>query len=637
MLGWKGAPDAVREFFTIKPQDDKTTRRRLPGRNATAAANQQRQGNDNEGQDVKKTINKAKNDSLLALAQLIIDEEEIPDSLLHPRWPVQPTTATTYEDMEKRTADLLTPELLQQKAEYNDTLNFYSLGTKWGSGYLAAPYFLSTQEYMKWSEKQDFKKFFRDKNDEIFQTKGKEKFSFTDMHFDLGPAEKIFGPGGVRVKIQGTAELKLGGNLKNIDNPTLPIRNRKTSSIDFDEKINASVNGKVGDKMNMNVNYNSETTFDYDAQNLKLKYEGKEDEIVKLVEAGNVSFPGNSSLVKGATSLFGIRTDLQFGKLKLQTVVSQKKSSSKSVSSKGGVQLTPFEIDAADYEENRHFFLADYFRERFDASMRTLPNLTTGVTINRVEVWVTNKSGQTQNTRSIVAFTDLGENTKVSRPYWNITGLPVPANAANTLYQTLNNQYKDARNIDLVSAAFETSGLMDGGTDYEKLENARLLTSSEYTVNKALGYISLKTALQTDQVLAVAYEYTYGGQTFQVGEFASDIQDIKQTLFVKSLKNTSNNPRQGNWRLMMKNVYYLASSVQKEKFRLDVKFQSDTAGVYLTYIPEQKVKDTPIIRLLGADRLDNNNRVHSNGYFDYIEGYTIQSGRVIFPVAEPFG
>ena len=98
---------------------------------------------------------------------------------------------------------------------------------------------------------------------------GKEKFDFTDMHFDLGPAEKIFGPGGIRVKTQGSAELKFGINKKNIDNPSLPIRNRKTTMMNFDEKINLNVNGKVGDKMNLNLNYNTDATFDYDAQNMK--------------------------------------------------------------------------------------------------------------------------------------------------------------------------------------------------------------------------------------------------------------------------------------------------------------------------------------------------------------------------------
>ena len=570
------------------------------------------------------------------LNDLIIDDDSIPDSLLNPRWKIQRTTPITYGDLDQGVLDLQRPEGLRYEVVYNDSLDRYIIGAKFGGSYLSTPFMMTTDEYLKWSEKHARDAYFRSKNDEIYEAKGKEKFDFADMHFDLGPAEKIFGPGGVRIRTQGTAELKFGATNKKIDNPSLPVRNRNKTTMDFDEKINLNVNGKVGDKVNMNLNYNTDATFDFDSQNMKLKYDGKEDEIVKLVEGGNISFPSNSSLVQGASSLFGLRTDLQFGKLKLQLVASQKKSSSKSVSSKGGTQLTPFEIDAANYEENRHFFFSQYFRNHYDAAMKTLPNLTTGVTINRVEIWVTNKTGTTTNTRNIVALTDLGENTSVSNPMWSAGGSPVPANGANTEYATVVGQLADARNIDQTSTVLDGAGLV-GGSDYEKLQSARLLNSSEYSVNTALGYVSLRTSLQTDQVLAIAYEYTYGGQTYQVGEFASDVTDVNKALFVKALKNTSNNPQQGNWKLMMKNVYYLASSVEREKFRLDVKYQSDTTGVYLSYIPEQQVKDQTLIKLLGADRLDNNNKAHPNGYFDFVEGYTVSNGRVFFPEAEPFG
>ncbi len=529
------------------------------------------------------------------------------------------------------------PDNIRETVEYDDERNVYYIGQKMGDTYLTAPTLMTPQEYQKWVEAKALRDFFRKKDSTYVLSGGKDKFSFSDMHFDLGPAEKIFGPGGVRIRTQGTAELKVGGNIKKIDNPSLPIRNRKTTAFDFDEKINLNVNGKVGDKVNMNLNYNTDATFDFDAQNLKLKYEGKEDEIIKLVEAGNVTFPSNNSLVKGASSLFGVRTDMQFGRLKLQTVISQKKSSTKSVSSKGGTQTTAFEMDVADYEENRHFFLAHHFRSRYDQGMSTLPNLTTGIEIKRVEIWVTNKTGNTQNTRNIVALTDLGENTVVSNPRWTTTGQSVPGNGANTEYATLVNQYPDARDIDQTNTVLSAIPDFDNGRDYEKIASARLLTSSEFTVNKALGYISLKSGLQTDQVLAVAYEFTSGGVTYQVGEFADDLTDTKSALFVKSLKNTSNNPHQGNWQLMMKNVYYLASNVEKTKFRLDIKYQSDTAGVYLTYIPEERVKSRTLLKMLGCDRLDNNNKPNPNGYFDFVEGYTVSDGRVFLPSAEPFG
>nr|WP_254046774.1 MULTISPECIES: cell surface protein SprA [unclassified Prevotella] len=562
--------------------------------------------------------------------------DSVVDSVVKPRWTPQRTAPRFVADLDTIPLDLRMPRNIALQVDYDDTANTYVVGQKMGGRYLTTPLLMSPDEYGQWSLKRRMGTFFRQKNAENVATKGKNKFDFADMHFDLGPADKIFGPGGVRIKMMGTAELKLGGNIKNIDNPSLPVRNRRTKSIDFDEKINLNVTGKVGDKLNMNLNYNTDATFDFDTKNIKLRYEGKEDEIIKLIEAGNITFPSQNSLIKGASSLFGVRTDMQFGRLKLQTVFSQKKSSTTSVSSKGGVQLTPFEINVADYEENRHFFLAQYFRERYDAAMQQLPNLTTGIQITRVEVWVTNKTGTTANTRNIIALADLGESRSTR---WGSGGTvsSVPANTANGEYQAMTTDYVAARQSEQTTTVLDGVPQFTGGSDYEKLSSARLLNSSEYTVNSALGYISLHTTLQPDQVLAVAFEYTSGGRVYQVGEFASDHTNTSEAIFVKSLKNTSNHPMQPNWRLMMKNVYYLASQVERTKFRLDIKYQSDTTGVWLNYIPVQQVKDTPLLRVLGCDRLDNNNRPNSNGYFDYVEDYTVGDGRVFLPAVEPFG
>ena len=567
-----------------------------------------------------------KNPAAKAQPTLQIADDTIPDSLLHARWKIQKTAPIEVADLDSSALDLRLPENIKQQVEYDDSLGYYRIGSKIGDSYLNTPILMTPEEYNKWSERREREAFFRKKESENVATQGKEKFSFADMHFDLGPAEKIFGPGGVRIKTQGTAELKLGATLKDIDNPSLPERNRKTTAVDFDEKINLNVTGKVGDKVNMSLNYNTDATFDFDTKNLKLHYDGKEDEIIKLVEAGNITFPSNNSLVKGASSLFGVRTDMQFGKLKLQTAISRKNSTTKSVSSKGGTQMTPFELDVANYEENRHFFLAKYFREHYDAAMSQLPNILTGINITRIEVWVTNKTGTTSNSRNLIALSELGE----SQPKGGTSPSALPDNNVTPLY---GNMPAAARDIDQASTALQ--GMLEGGTDYEKMSSARLLNSSEYTLNTALGYLSLKTSLQTDQVLAVAFRYTYGGMEYQVGEFAEEHNNAGEALYVKSLKNTSNNPQQANWPLMMKNVYYLASNIEKTKFRLDIKYQSDTTGVYLSYIPE--VKDITLLRGLGCDRLDNNNKVHPNGYFDYVEGYTIANGRVFFPSAEPFG
>lgn len=561
-----------------------------------------------------------------------------PDSL-KPRFPIKSTTAQSEDGDHRNPGDLKDPENLKTDVYYDEKSGTYRMGTKLGDFFLEAPFYMTPEEYDQWVTKRSIRNYYKQKNAEEFQTKGKDKFDFTDMQFDLGPANKIFGPGGVRIKTQGSAELKIGANTRVVDNPSLAERNRKVFGFDFDEKINLNVNGKVGDKVNLDFNYNSEATFSFDTKNIKLRYEGKEDEIIKLIEAGNVSLPSGSSLVRGASSLFGVRTDMQFGKLKLQTVISQKKSSSQSVSSRGGVQLTTYEIKADEYDENRHFFLSHFFRDNYDANMAQLPNIMSGITVNRVEVWVTNKTGVTTNTRNIVAFVDMGEQEHTSNPVWGTSGTANPSNGSNTLYSTLTSSLASARDISATTPVLDGAGLV-GGTDYEKLETARLLNASEYILNTSLGYISLKSTLQPDQVLAVAYEYTYRGQNYQVGEFSTDVKDNSSALFVKSLKNTTNTPQMGNWDLMMKNVYSLgASSIQKDKFKLDVKLLSDSTGVYVSYIPEPGLKDSKILSLMGLDRLDNNQKRNPNGYFDYVEGYTVNStyGRVYFPVVEPFG
>ena len=553
---------------------------------------------------------------------------------------VRPTSSSNTKDDKPHSGDLKDPDNLVTGLFYDEATGLYKYGTKVGDHFVYSPIYMGTDEVMREGIRRSMLDYFRNRNKEEYRSQGKNKFDFTDMQFSLGPAEKIFGPGGVRVRTQGSAELKLGANHRWSDNPALSERNRSVFGFDFNEKVNLSLNGKVGDKVNMDFNYNSEATFNFDAQNLKLRYEGKEDEIVKLIEAGNVSMPTQSSLIRGGQSLFGLRTDMQFGRLKLQTMIAQKKTAAQTVNSRGGVQLTDFEFSASDYDENRHFFLAHFFRNHYDQWMSQLPNVLSGVTINRIELWVTNKNGATNNTRNILALTDLGESQKFNKKVWTATGNEVaPSNRSNNAYNFITQTAPKVRDISQSNTQLDAMDLV-GGEDYEKLESARLLNSSEYSLNTALGYVSLKSTLQPDQVLAVAYEYTYRGQTYQVGEFSTDIKDNTQALLVKSLKNTANTPKMGNWKLMMRNVYSLgATAVQREHFTLDIKYLSDTTGVYLSYLPTPRLKDKRLLSVLGLDHLDNNARRVPNGYFDFVEGYTIDasSGRVFFPQVEPFG
>lgn len=568
----------------------------------------------------------------------------IPDSILLPS-PVQTTLPREYADYVGReyTADLRTPSNIKTEAVYDPATGMYVIHTKVGEYDLITPYQMSAADYNNIVVRNDMMDYFREQNSMRTQEADKQPFNVLDMNFALGPLEKVFGPGGVRLTTQGSIQLKMGMKSNKTDNPALSVSSRRKTYFDFDNKIQATIQASVGDKMKFNMTYNTDATFDFDSKNLKLAYEGKEDEIIKSIEAGNVSMTTGSSLIRGSTALFGVKTKLQFGKLTLTGLISQQNSESTTVNATGGVQSTPFTIKVDDYDANRHFFLAQYFYENYDDFAARLPYVSSGINITRIEVWVTNKSGRYDESRNFVGFMDLGENRNLASDYWiPNTGLQVPSNQSNNLLQVIKTDYPDARNINAVTQALAPLNAygISGGRDYEKVESARLLKSSEYTLNPTLGYISLKSALTSDEVLAVAFEYTYNGQVYQVGEFSGDVTSTDQSLYLKMLRATTVSPKLPMWKLMMKNVYSLgAYQLQSRNFKLNIKYLSDTTGTEIVYLPVGPIANKPLLQVMNLDRLDSNQESNPDGFFDYIEGYTVQSstGKIIFPVAEPFG
>ena len=573
-----------------------------------------------------------------------LDDTHIPDSLLMPAQ-VQPTLPRDYDDYVGReyAADLRTPSNITTEAVFDPELGMYVIHTRLGDNDIVTPYLMSADTYNELANRRELMTYFRQKNAETFENKDKEPFNIFDMNFSLGPLEKVFGPGGVRLTTQGSIQLSMGVKSNKTDNPALSLKSRRKTYFDFDQKIQATIGASVGDKLKFNMTYNTDATFDFDSKNLKLSYEGKEDEIIKNIEAGNVSMTTGSSLIRGGTALFGMKAKLQFGKLTLTGLVSQQNSESKTVNTQGGVQTTKFEIKADDYDANRHFFLAQYFYDNYDAFASKLPYVSSGIQITRIEVWVTNKNGNYQESRNFVGFMDIGENTRMASDYWlPNTSQAVPSNQSNDLLEVIKRDYPGARSINQVTQVLDPLRAygIEGGRDYEKVESARLLSSSEYTLNSTLGYISLKSALNTDEVLAVAYEYTYQGKVYQVGEFSADVSTNSDNLYLKMLRATTVSPRLPMWKLMMKNVYSLgAYQLQQKNFKLNVKYLSDTTGIEINYLPVGDISNQPLLQVLNADRIDSNQESNPDGFFDYIEGYTVlsQSGKIIFPVAEPFG
>jgi len=133
---------------------------------------------------------------------------------------------------------------------------------------------------------------------------------------------KIFGSNTIDIRPQGYVEVIFGYQMNKTENPSIPERLRKVPTFDFDQKIQMNVTGKIGDRMEMRVNYNTEATFDYENK-MFLGYTGEDDQIIKKIEAGNVSLPLNGSLITGPSNLLGVKAELQVGTLTVTTIFSQ--------------------------------------------------------------------------------------------------------------------------------------------------------------------------------------------------------------------------------------------------------------------------------------------------------------------------
>jgi len=537
------------------------------------------------------------------------------------------------------------PSNITTKVEYDGRNNRYIIYRKIGELDYRRPVYMSPDEYRKFEFDQAMREYW----DASLRGDASGFRSSLIPQIEVGGEtfDRIFGSNVINIVPQGSAELIFGVNISHTENPTLSERLRTIPTFDFQEKIQMNVTGTIGDKMQLGINYNTEAMFEFENRT-KLEYSGKEDEIIKKIEAGDVTLPLNGTLITGSYSLFGLKTELQFGKLTMTTVFSQQKGESSVVEVKGGSQLSDYEITVDDYEANRHFFLAQEFKNNFDLSLENLPIVSTGINIEKIEVWVTNETSRFEDVsnRNIVAFLDLAENQgtlyNTIPDFQGVPGAPLnPANSSNGLYEELNTTYDGVRNIDQVADEFAALyPAFQIGRDYEKIENARKLTEREYTVNRQLGYISLNVALNNDEVLAVAYEYTYNGAVFKVGEFSTDGITAPDALILKLIKGTTLSPQIPTWGLMMKNIYNIGSGrIEAKNFEVNILYRDDKTGSSLNYLPGTPLDGKVLLQALGLDQLNSQLDREPDGLFDFVDGITVmaEKGRIIFPVLEPFG
>lgn len=565
--------------------------------------------------------------------------DTIPDIRDSLHYPIYDRRGDFLSNGRRSTYDFNKPSNLKDSVVYDAKTKRYIIYEKIGNKYYRSPVSYSSEEYWKMRGRQAELEYFKKRANTLSILNRKigmrPKMPLNDKLFN-----RLFGDGTVSISPTGNVDITAGYQGQNIKNPTLPERARKNGGFDFNMNAQVNVNAQIGNLLKFPINYNTLANFDFENQ-LKLDYTGQDDGIVKRFEAGNISFPSRATLIPGAQQLFGLKTQLQFGKLFITAALANQKSQRQSANLQGGTAAQQFEIKADEYEENRHFLLAQYFRSNYNKTMSKLPAVTTPVQILRLEVWVTNRNGTTTETRDVVGFMDLGE----SQPgVVNPINPGIPNNDANPLFAQLranaNNRNPALIYNNLINAPYNLRPV----EQFEKTF-ARKLDSTQYIFNRQAGFISLSQPLQTDEVLAVAYQYSYNGKIYQVGEFSQDLPPDsasanQKVLYLKLLKATSQRTNLPLWGLMMKNVYSVGyGTLTPQDFKLDVLYQEPALG-WKRYVPfGNKNLGFPIISLINLDRLNNQLDPQPDGVFDYVPGWTVISeySRVVFPVLEPFG
>jgi cell surface protein SprA len=531
--------------------------------------------------------------------------------------------------------------------KYNAKTNRYDEYRTVGSSQYPTGNTLSVMEYVEQNSKEKKNEYFRGKSQNAMNADGRGKGSITDyLKGELNNpfTNKIFGEGAVDFQLSGSAMIRFGGNLNVNRNPSFSKRQQRYFIPIFDQQIQFAANGNIGQYVKLGINYDTEAAFEFDNQT-NLGWKGKPDGLLKDVQVGNLALNLPTQLIKPANNLYGISTKMQFGKTTVQAVVSQNKGQSTESVLQGGAQLNEFRIGGDNYEQNRHYFLSQFFRNNYDRSLENMPVISSGVLINRVEVWVTNRGANVETPRNILAFMDLGEGVPYRNELIGIGPTAPSDNAANKLFYDITSDPSIATlggSIDALNAKYNS---FEQSLDYDILSNARMLTASDFSLNKQLGYISLNQPLNNDEILSVAFEYTYNDQVYTVGQFSRDINQQEQDLlFVKMLKPTTIRVKVPIWDLMMKNIYNLNTySLSLEDFKFNIIYADDTSGADYNYIPRNDVQafagGRPLLQVFNLDRLNRQQEGKPDGVFDAIEGLTIntQYARIMFPVIEPFG
>jgi cell surface protein SprA len=592
----------------------------------------------------------------------------LPDTI-----PIKERYGDFITDEQNNPFDLM-PSNITQEIEYDPETDRYYIMEKVGDEYYRTPSYMSFDEYVQWKSKKQETEYFQRLAG--IETKGgvkvRDPMLSLDQNFDA--SDRLFGGTEINITPQGTVELTLGFDYQRRADPALPVRQQRQLFIpDFRMNPRLSVDGGIGEKLNLGFNYDAQSTFDFDRR-IKLDYNSEafsEDDIIKKIEAGNVNLPLQSNLIRGVESLFGLKMETQFGRLRLTGLASQQRSRQNNIQIENGASVTEFEITPDEYDENRHFFLSHWHRNNYEDALKFMPAIVTSHMAVQIEVWISDDRPDYQDGSTMIcAVADFakGESANLDNPMMpfpppppmaqpnflrDAQGEVLPDNRVNRLFSEIINN-TEAKQIDRTSTVLSTQYNLTQTRDFEVFRG-RLLNSSEYTFHPQLGTLSLNMRLRPNQVLGVAYKYYYtlnGDSVYTVGQMAFEGLDSSQSdpeaeatppsvVFVKMLKSSNQVTTVPSWDLMMKNVYNLRTAqLNSEGFEFDIFYEDDfDDGSLKKFMPVEGLRNFPLLQIFNLDRLNRFNDPQPDGIFDYVPGVTVveRSGSVVFPVLEPFG
>ncbi|MEX0772300.1 MAG: cell surface protein SprA [Balneolales bacterium] len=445
-----------------------------------------------------------------------------------------------------------------------------------------------------------------------------------DFTIDIPVGERsafttIFGRPEVNLRVTGTANMNVGVSIQETEDPLIPADQQRRIDPAFDQDLQLNIQGNIGDKLRIQTDWDTERAFEFENR-LNILYEGYEDEIIQSVEMGNVGMETGNSLIRGGSALFGIKARAQFGPLSFTSILSQQEGQGETQTLSSGSEETEFSIAPAQYEDDRHFFLDFYNRQEFEGAMSD-PNLSSRLyDITRIDVYVLNVTQrEEEGQRRAIALVDLGVNEEQS-------GYTIPNPDFDQFNDSDLEQFRD------LSQTPQASDLGVSSDEFEEGYFEPLREGEDYTVDRALGYISLNSRLDSRQALAVSFAYRDGNNNIvNVGDINQGDGD---RIVLKLLKPSNLTQSSKAWDLMMRNIYSLnATNLSSDNLEVDIYYTG--GNTEQTNLPNL---NNFLLRDLGLDRVGPQGELGSDNQVDFGTGtLNTSNGSIIFPYLEPFG